>query len=192
MTLYFFLIASFILAGVAQTVWLRSRASRRFAIPLDRGARFRGRRLLGENKTWTGLVVMVPAVGAAFLVMRCVFAVRAPWSIEQASTLWPGGPATYLALGCWAGLGYALGELPNSFIKRQLDIAPGQQPQASMGRWVCFLMDQTDSVLGALLALACWVDLPWRTSLAILATGPVVHWCFNLVLKWLGVKSRAA
>ncbi len=191
MTLYLFLMASFILAGVAQTIWLRSPASRRFAIPLDRGAKFRGRRLLGDNKTWTGLLVMVPAVGASFVLMRCLFAVRA-WSVDSPLTLWPGGLATYLALGCWAGLGYALGELPNSFIKRQLDIAPGRQPQGSTARWVGFLIDQTDSVLGALLALACWVELPWPTSVAILATGPVVHWCFNLVLQWLGVKSRAA
>jgi CDP-2,3-bis-(O-geranylgeranyl)-sn-glycerol synthase len=187
MVLYWFIIGSFILAGIAQTVWLRSRFSRKFGQPLDRGATWRGRRIFGDNKTWKGFVVMIPAVGLTFLGMRCVFSLRSPW-LEQ---LWPHSLSIYLLLGCSAGLGYALGELPNSFIKRQLDIPPGQIARTRLGQWLNFFIDQTDSVIGALLALIPFVHIPWQTGLAVLLTGPVVHWFFNIALKLLGLKTRA-
>ena len=187
MVVYWFIIVSFILAGVAQTLWLRSRFSRRFAQPVDRGATWRGRRIFGDNKTWKGFVVMIPAVGISFLAVRCFYALHTSW-FDQ---LWPYSLPIYLLLGCTAGLGYALGELPNSFIKRQLDIQPGQIASSRLGEWVNFCIDQIDSVVGALLALLPFVHIPWQTALAILLTGPVVHWLFNIVLKLLGVKARA-
>ena len=187
MVLYWFIILSFILAGVAQTLWLRSPRSRRFSQPLDRSRTWRGRRIFGDNKTWKGFVVMIPAVGLSFLAMRCIFALRESW-LEQ---LWPFGLVIYLLLGCSAGLGYALGELPNSFVKRQLDIPPGHIARTRLGKWLNFFIDQTDSVIGALLALIPFVNIPLPTLIAILLTGPVVHWIFNIVLKLLGLKTRA-
>ena len=56
-----FLIVAFVLAGLLQSLWLRSRVSRVLAIPLDGGRTFRGRPILGENKTLRGFVVMIPA-----------------------------------------------------------------------------------------------------------------------------------
>ena len=49
-----FLLLAFTLAGLAQTAWFASPASRAFALPLDGGVRFRGRRLFGANKTIRG------------------------------------------------------------------------------------------------------------------------------------------
>ena len=36
------------------------------------------------------------------------------------------------------------------------------------------------------------VPVPVETWVALLLTGPAVHWIFNLVLMLLGVKKRAA
>jgi hypothetical protein len=184
-----FLIAAFILAGLVQTAWLKSRISNRFAVPLDGGATLRGRRIFGANKTWKGLVVMVPAVGIAFWVVAV--GMELPWPAAL-TDLWPLTPAGYFVLGCWAGLGFMLGELPNSFIKRQLDVAPGKPPANPAGRVLCFLIDQTDSVLGALLALSLIVKVPWPAWICILLAGPLVHWLFNVLLMLLGVKAKAA
>ena len=184
-----FLIAAFSLAGVAQTAWLRSRASNRFALPLDCGATFRGRRIFGANKTWKGLVVMVPAVGTAFWALAAAMELLRPGALAN---LWPLTPAGYFVLGCWAGLGFMLGELPNSFIKRQADIAPGMPPASAAGRIVSFVIDRTDSVLGALLALGLIVKVPWPAWVGILLAGPLVHWLFNVLLMLLGVKAKAA
>ena len=157
-----FLIATFVLAGVLQTVWLRSPFSRRFAIPLDGGRSLRGRRIFGDNKTWKGFLVMVPAVGVAFLGMAMIFNSPRPWPLSL---------PTYLALGCWSGLGYMLGELPNSFVKRQLGIEPGQPPHHPIARAICFFIDQADSVVGALVALVVFVPVPLLTWIIILLAG---------------------
>lgn len=184
-----FLIAAFSLAGLAQSAWLRSRAAERFAVPLDGGATLRGRRIFGANKTWKGLVVMVPSVGIAFGVLVAGLAIARPTVLAD---LWPLSRAGYFLLGCWAGLGFMLGELPNSLVKRQLDIAPGRPPASFAGRFVSFIVDQTDSVLGALLALSMVVRVPWPAWVGILLAGPLVHWLFNVLLVLLGVKTRAA
>lgn len=184
-----FLITAFSLAGLAQTAWLRSRASSRFALPLDGGATLRGRRIFGANKTWKGLIVMVPAVGVAFWALAAAIGLLWPGALPR---LWVLSPTGYFLLGCWAGLGFMLGELPNSFIKRQAGIGPGQHPTGAAGRFVSFIVDRIDSVLGALIALGLIVKLPWQTWLIILLAGPLVHWLFNVLLVLLGVKSKAA
>lgn len=178
-----FLITAFVIAGVVQTVWLRSSLSRPFAIPIDGGRTLRGRRVLGENKTWKGFLMMIPAVGLAFLAMALIF---------NSPRVWPLSLPAYFALGCWSGLGYMLGELPNSFLKRQLGIEPGQPPRHPVARAICFFVDQADSVVGALLALVVFVPVPLVTWVIILLAGPVVHWLFNVILWLVGLKRRAA
>lgn len=184
-----FLLVAFTLAGVAQTIWLRSSWSRRWAKPIDGGRCWRGRRLFGDHKTWKGFLVMTPATALAFLGLALAIGAANP---ESPGFVWPLSNLEYLALGAWAGLGFMLGELPNSFLKRQLGIQPGESSKSVAGRWFGAFVDQIDSVLGALCALACAVPVPWQTWVILLVTGPVVHWLFNVALWLLGVKRRAA
>jgi CDP-2,3-bis-(O-geranylgeranyl)-sn-glycerol synthase len=163
------LLAAFTLAGAAQTAWFASPVSRAFAWPLDGGATFRGRRIFGANKTTRGLVVMVPAAAAAFVLM-----------------------GSSALLGAIAGAGFMAGELPNSFVKRQLDIAPGAAPSGSLAIAVQFLFDRLDSGIGMLLALSLVVPVAWQTWAVVLIVGPFIHWSFSLVMFRLGLKARAA
>src|ERR1700737_548254 len=109
-----FLVSAFMLAGLCQAVWLASPVSQRFAIPLDGGRTVRGRRVFGDNKTWRGFVMMVPATGASFAFPAPLLAA----SPLGRAGLWPLSPGRYALLGLWAGLGFMAGELPNSFLKR--------------------------------------------------------------------------
>lgn len=88
------------------------------ALPLDGYLMLRGRRLLGDHKTLRGLLT-----GLLF---------------GSVVGLLQGSPAAGAALS----LGALVGDTTKSFIKRQLDIAPGRP-------WIPF--DQIDFVLGALL-----------------------------------------
>jgi CDP-2,3-bis-(O-geranylgeranyl)-sn-glycerol synthase len=180
-----FLLAAFVMAGGAQTVWFKSRRSRRFAWPLDAGLTIRGRRLFGDNKTVRGLVVMIPASAAAFALLGSV-------GEPEARGLWPLPASGYAALGAWAALGFMAGELPNSFIKRQLAVAPGARASSSAA-WVCqFIADRIDSGVGMLLALSVAVPTPWLTWLYVLLAGPLLHWGFSILMFHLGIKSRPA
>ena len=183
-----FLILAFILAGSAQTWWFKSPRSARFALPLDGGRTFRGRRLFGANKTWKGFVVMVPAAMLAFALLGAS-AHALPGMSEG---LWPLTALQYAVLGGCAALGFMLGELPNSFMKRQLGIAPGSAPASAWGRWLCFTVDRLDSIVGMLLVVSLVVPLGWQAWLFVLGVGPAIHWLFNVALYALGVKARPA
>ena len=45
------------------------------------------------------------------------------------------------------GTGYVVGELPNSFFKRELDVAPGGAAKGWLGP-VFWVIDQVDSLIG--------------------------------------------
>ena len=179
-----FLIAAFVLAGIAQTAWFRSPRSRAFAAPLDAGITLRGQRLFGENKALRGVVVMVPAAAAAFAVL----ALLAGEKISD--LLWPLSAVEYAALGAWAGLGFMLGELPNSFAKRQLGISPGGAAASRPGAVLQFAIDRTDSALGMLLALSVVVPVPAGTWIVVLLAGTPLHWGFSVLLYQLRLKAR--
>jgi hypothetical protein len=178
-----FLILSLSTAGVFQVAWLRTRVSEKLKQRVDFGLTLRGRPLLGENKTLRGFVVMVPASGFSF------------WAWSRLGSgfegLWPLSPTQFLLLGCAAGAGFMLGELPNSALKRQLDIAPGEAPtQPWLGR-LCLTLDRTDSLLGSLLAMSLTVPVPWPIWLGCLVVGSGIHGLFSFALYRLGIKERA-
>ena len=184
-----FLIAAFVLAGVLQSLWLRSRVSQVLAIPLDGGRTFRGRPILGENKTLRGFVVMIPAAALAFVTVAIVVSLSRG---VPPATLWQLTPAGFAALGAWAGFGFMAGELPNSFVKRRFGILPGQAPASGLTAAICFTIDRTDSIVGMLAALTVAVPTPWTTWVLVLILGPLIHWLFSWWLFRLGVKRRPA
>jgi CDP-2,3-bis-(O-geranylgeranyl)-sn-glycerol synthase len=180
-----FLIAAFALAGACQTIWLSARLSRRFGRPIDGGRTLRGRRVFGENKTMRGFVVMVPATAAAFALLNAV------WP-AGGNGLWPLTLAEYALLGTWAGLGFMAGELPNSFLKRQLDIEPGAPARGFLRGPFFAVADRCDSVAGAMLALALVVPVPLVTWLVVAAGGPALHFLFSAAVFHFGGKARLA
>ena len=184
-----FLTVAFIVAGLAHSAWLRTPASRRLLLPIDGGARFRGKRVFGENKTVRGFVVMVPATAASFALFHGVVSRVAP---AIASDLWRLDTVGYAALGAWAGLGFMLGELPNSFVKRQLDIAPGMAPPSRVGTAAVFVIDRVDSIVGMLATISLVVPTPWMTWAYVLLIGPGIHLAFSALLYRMGVKARPA
>jgi hypothetical protein len=183
------LMMAFVIAGTLQVIWLYCDTAKRFSIPLDGGSTFRGMRLFGDNKTWRGFVVMVPAVGMAFVLLGLL---RKVFPDALMSGLWPLSVPEYGLLGCWTGLWFMLAELPNSFLKRQLGVQPGHAPDQRMAGVVCFILDQVDSVVGALLALSVFVPVPAMTWIVLLLSGGILHWLFNLILFLVGAKERPA
>ncbi len=184
-----FLIVAFVLAGLLQSLWLRSRVSQVLAIPLDGGRTFRGRPILGENKTLRGFVVMIPAAALAFVVVAIGVSLSGG---APPATLWQLTPAGYAALGAWAGFGFMAGELPNSFVKRRFGILPGQAPASALTSAICFTIDRTDSIVGMLAAVTVAVPTPWMTWVLVLVLGPLIHWLFSWWLFQMGVKRRPA
>jgi hypothetical protein len=181
-----FLLGAFVLAGMAQTAWFAAPLSRRFSQPIDGRLTFRRRRVFGKHKTVRGFVVMVPAAAAAFA------AIAAASGDPAGAGLWPLTIAGYAGLGAFAGFGFMAGELPNSFLKRQIGIRPGEGPRHRAGAAAQFLADRLDSGVGMLLAVSAVVPTPALTWLLVLAVGPSIHWAFSVLMFHLGLKTRPA
>lgn len=177
------LITSFVVGGACQSIWFAHPASRRFSLPIDGGYSFRGRRIFGDNKTVRGFLVIVPATAVAMTI----FGLGAK---DLNVAVWPLTTFGFLMLGITSALGLMLGELPNSFLKRQWDVEPGQPPKHRVGRIVTAVVDRLDSVIGALVGAAFVVDLSWPTIGWCFVLGPPIHGLFSWLLFVLGVKKR--
>jgi len=152
-----------------------------FARPIDAGATWRGRRLLGANKTWRGLVVMFAGVVAVALLLSFLPAYweRVPDDIQKAGRGW---------FALLLGLGFAVAELPNSFLKRQLDINPGTRVLSPLGIGFVVL-DQCDFVFGIWLALTpIWVMSLTQAAWA-LGAATAVHMVINVIGYAIGART---
>lgn len=128
--------------------------------PLDLGRTWRGKRLLGDNKTWRGLVsgTLVGAISAIII---------SKLNTNTVVTILP------LFVGLLLGFGALAGDAIESFFKRQLDFKPGQP-------W--FPFDQLDYIAGALIIILPFVPLPlWS-----IATIAVVFFGLHLLTAYLG------
>ncbi len=155
-------------------------------IPLDGARTFRGRRLLGDNKSLRGALLMPVATIGCTLAMASL-AEHFEWvrdlglvDFHQVSpVLW----------GALLGVGYVVGELPNSFIKRQLDIPAGGSAAGAKGAFFWFL-DQVDSLFG-ILVLLCLIRVPpLAVGLTLMALTLMIHPAIALLMCTLKLKSR--
>ncbi len=150
-------------------------------IALDGGARFRGRRVFGDNKTLRGAVVMI---GGSALCSVLLARLTSDWAspIEFAAV----HPAAWGAL---VGTGYIVGELPNSFVKRQIGIAPGAMDSGLRGR-LFWIVDQLDSLVGVL----AFVAPVWQPSLSLVIASTFVMLALHPLSAWVmmlaGLKDR--
>jgi hypothetical protein len=129
----------------------------------------------GGNKTWRGLIVMA---------LTSALGVWLTWLV------WPQefGGWNPLVLGSLLGLAYAIAELPNSFVKRRLGIAPGKRP-AHHTTWFT-LADQADSAIGCALVYAWALRLSVATVLLLVTVGPAIHLIVNYSLYLLNLRKE--
>ena len=135
--------------------------------PLDFGLSLNGKRIFGDHKTWRA-----PAIYVVF----CTLGTMVHTWLQGRGDLPPWlCLVDYEAYGTLAGflmgLGMAAGELPNSFLKRQLDVSPGKRKKGLIGI-ATFLFDQVD------LAIGIWVFLFLLVRPSLL----LVAWSFLLTI----------
>jgi hypothetical protein len=146
------------------------------AKPLDFNLSIKGQRLFGKSKTWRGLV--------AFVLLNACFA-----GIVNLFAHIDGISVSPVICGAILGFGYSLGELPNSFAKRQFGIDESQKASGAKGIFFNIL-DQTDSVIGALLALLFIYKPTIELFFSILIIGSLIHLIVDILLYQVGYKKK--
>jgi CDP-archaeol synthase len=172
-------------AGIVHSAAIRFDWLPQLAKPLDFGMRLGGQPLLGANKTFRGPIIMIVVSAASAWALS--FWLNAGWLPHGFGFM--AQPERAAWLGAVMGLGYALGELPNSFVKRRLGIAPGGTPGGISGA-ICYMADQVDSVVGVVVLLGWVYAPPAGVLLALLAAGSIIHVVFDQCLYAAGVKRR--
>jgi len=133
--------------------------------PIDRGRRLLdGRRILGSNKTIRGFISglicgMIAAVAEAALFVD----------------------GSLVLVGATASLGALLGDLGGAFVKRRMDIAPGNP---------LLIMDQLDFVFGAVLLTYPLLPISAGAFLILVAATVPIHLTANAIAYFLGLKKR--
>lgn len=151
-------------------------------VPLDGGRSWRGRRLLGDNKTLRGALCMVVGCILATVLLE------AAWP-----AWWRACPEGVTEHGPWAvggliGIGIVAGELPNSFLKRRLDVAPGTQATGAR-RTFFTVLDQGDLVLGVWVALLPLHVLSGWAVLVGFVVVSLVHLLVNVIGYAIGART---
>jgi hypothetical protein len=162
-------------APVLHAPVLRLDLLRALKVPLDGGRTLRGRRVLGDNKTLRGALLMsAGCVGAALALSRL------GWYRDRLPEPLRDRP---LVLGLAVAAGTVGGELPNSLLKRQLGVQPG-----AAGGLAFFVLDQGDLVLGIALALAPWYRMPLAELARSFALVGAIHAGVNVAGYAIGAR----
>jgi hypothetical protein len=152
------------------------------ARPIDGGLCLGGRRLFGDSKTWRVVVVTI-AVSAAVVAVQRHLDVGALALIDYPR-------ANPLLLGAAIGGGALLGELPNSFVKRRLGIAPGGTTRGPLAT-LFYVWDQIDLLTGVWPLVLFWMRPSVAQVGVSVALAMVVHPLVALVGFLVGARKSA-
>jgi CDP-diglyceride synthetase len=181
-----------IFAGVANMIWVKSPLFNSLKLPIDGGCNYKdGKRLFGDNKTWKGFFGMT-VLTTLFTLPFALFerySQSAQWHslLDYGSRSWPYGG---LLMGSMLGLAYVVAELPNSFIKRRLDIGPGENARGLFGI-VFTVVDQADSVFGVALTIILMTPITLMQVFIFIVVGTTAHLLINILLYAVGLKKQA-
>lgn len=174
--LWFFLPAG--LANGAPVIANKVPVLNKFKTPLDFGLHFRDKRVLGDNKTWRGLLSGVFIGIVVVLLQSYIYGnweyVRSISSIDYSSPdIW--------VLGMLLGFGALAGDALESFIKRQMNIPSGE-------RW--FPFDQLDYVIGGLFLSTLYAGIGLQEYVVVIVIWFGMHIIWAYIFYILGFKEK--
>lgn len=155
--------------------------------PVDFGKSWRGKRILGDGKTWRGFIggaLASVVVGIVMVWISILFGSENHWGFGSS---W----SENIGLLFCMSFGALIGDMLGSFLKRRIGIDRGKQAP---------LLDQYDYVVGAFLLLSIfyphWVyatyleDYHLIALIVLLVFVYVSHRVANYIGYWMGVKDN--
>ena len=180
-----------VIAGAANMLFTKTRLYRNSCAPIDGGKCCSdGKRIFGDNKTWAGFFGMITANCLAQILWGLLSQISAPLGNANEMYRYFGNTLLFNAVaGALFGFVYVLFELPNSFLKRRLDIQPGKTAQGRKGA-LFFVIDQIDSLLGVMLLLVLLAGITPMQYFQYILLGAVTHLALNAVLYTLKIRKN--
>ncbi len=136
---------------------------KRYNAPVDFGLKFRGKRILGSNKTIRGFVVGI--ISAIVIVYFQIF-LYSQFEFIRGFAYIDYSLINPLLFGFLSGFGALAGDSIKSFFKRQNKIAPGVS-------W--FPFDQIDFIIGGIIFTSFYIRLSFWDYFWVLALWFLIH-----------------
>ncbi len=154
--------------------------------PIDRGRTWRGKRILGDGKTWGGLAGGVLS-GILVGFVQLLATTPSPGGEYFGYGPMPEAAGIVVVLA----LGSLLGDMGGAFLKRRMGLERGAKATG---------LDQFDFVVGALLLAAIffpswfisvyWDGYGWVALIALIIVVPVIHRLVNIIGYRRGLKKE--
>lgn len=189
--MYYFIQCLFIVfpifaAGLIFIYVLQKGFFSQFNKPVDLNLTIFGKRLFGDNKTFRGFLIM-PA--ATLFVVMCMSAIFKLFDIDENHILFDYSfDGWYKAL--IFGAAYAFGELPNSFVKRQLNIEPGMRAKRLYMRIIFDIIDKMDSLVLCGVAVYFVYNIDIKYVFGAVTLGFICHYVTDLYMIKLRLKNQ--
>jgi CDP-2,3-bis-(O-geranylgeranyl)-sn-glycerol synthase len=135
----------------------------RWNTPMDFGKKYKGKRILGDNKRWRGLIIGAIMASLTAALSWLVLGDLLPYqNVGQA-----------LLIGGLMGFGALFGDAVESFFKRLSGVSPGES-------W--FPFDQLDYIAGGLLFIVPFIQL----SDELIVVTIIMYFGLHLGTSYLG------
>jgi hypothetical protein len=170
---FFFTLPLFIAGFLHHFLIIKNNLLPALAKPVDFNFKFAKRRLFGDSKTFRGFIVMALLTGFFMWLLNICFGIPLKFNSFFSGML--------------LGLGYSLGELPNSFFKRSLGIKESA-PTPGFSGLLLHALDQTDSVIGALVFLLIIYSPTLNLIIVLFLIGTILHILVDTSLYLFGYK----
>ena len=182
--------SSLIASGVANMIFTKTKLYKEHKSSIDGGKKLKdGNRFFGDNKTWLGFFSMI-LFSMIFQVICGVICNAFSWnSLNDFYISNPNVLSLNIVFGFCIGFAYMLFELPNSFVKRRLNIKPGQHGNGFTGK-LFFVIDQFDSRIGVMLVLYLFSDISLLKMIGYICLGAFTHLFVNMILRFLKVRKN--
>lgn len=153
--------------------------------PIDAGLSYRGRRLFGDSKTWRGVFVAIVGCIAGAAIQKYLLV-----DVARSLALVAYERLNVVAFGLAMGSGAMLGELPNSFVKRRLGIAPGKTTRGPLA-FLFYVWDQIDLLCFSWPLLSFWIAPDFCRVLTSIVVTLAVHPLSSLIGYLIGARKSA-
>lgn len=183
-------LAPAILSGILNMIWCKLPILKTLKYPIDCNKNFiDGKRIFGDNKTYKGLLGYIilnilMSILWGLICNSCNINNLNYFYVNHTNTL-----SFNLLIGLLLGLGYSLFELPNSFMKRRLNIEEGKSTSGISKIFFVFL-DQADSVFGCALVVWLFYDLGIKLYILYIIVGAFTHILLNMLLYFFKLRKN--
>ena len=175
-----------ILGGIFNMLFCRTTFFKNNTSPIDKGKIFMGKRIFGDNKTTLGFIGMIIITSIFQILWGYVCYIFKIYNLLYVTI--DNNIINNLFIGAILGFMYVFMELPNSFLKRRLDIKPGDS--AHIHNKFFLLLDQIDSLIGVGAVLVVFSDIKLYQYLLIILLGGLTHILINVLLVKTNLKER--